>query len=100
MTRSSLLPVDFVEGLEGVVAFATEIAEPDRDGGALRSRGVDIEALAGRVPLEQGWGLLAGRAAAPARPRSRTRSITARATRAWTSRPHSRSSRPSGGCAS
>ena len=23
-------------GLEGVVAFATEISEPDRDGGALR----------------------------------------------------------------
>jgi citrate synthase len=45
-------------GLEGVVAFATEIAEPDRDGGALRYRGVDIEELAGRVPFEQVWGLL------------------------------------------
>ena len=30
-------------GLEGVVAFATEIAEPDKEGGALRYRGVDIE---------------------------------------------------------
>jgi citrate synthase len=29
-------------GLEGVVAFATEIAEPDKEGGALRYRGVDI----------------------------------------------------------
>ena len=34
-------------GLEGVVAFATEIAEPDREGGALRYRGVDIEELVG-----------------------------------------------------
>src|SRR6476620_7427557 len=45
-------------GLEGVVAFATEIAEPDRDGGALRYRGVDIEELVGKVPFEQVWGLL------------------------------------------
>ena len=46
------------EGLEGVVAFATEIAEPDRAGGALRYRGVDVEELVGRVPFEQVWGLL------------------------------------------
>jgi citrate synthase len=45
-------------GLEGVVAFATEIAEPDREGGALRYRGVDIEDLVGHVPYEQVWGLL------------------------------------------
>src|SRR3954452_23456588 len=45
-------------GLEGVVAFATEIAEPDRAGGALRYRGVDIEALVGTVPFEKVWGLL------------------------------------------
>jgi citrate synthase len=45
-------------GLEGVVAFATEIAEPDRAGGALRYRGVDIEDLVGTVPFEQVWGLL------------------------------------------
>jgi citrate synthase len=45
-------------GLEGVVAFATEIAEPDREGGALRYRGVDIEELVGKVPFEQVWGLL------------------------------------------
>ena len=45
-------------GLEGVVAFATEIAEPDRAGGALRYRGVNIEELVGRVPFEQVWGLL------------------------------------------
>ncbi len=45
-------------GLEGVVAFATEIAEPDKEGGALRYRGVDIEDLVGKVPFEQVWGLL------------------------------------------
>jgi citrate synthase len=45
-------------GLEGVVAFATEIAEPDKDGGALRYRGVDIEEIVGKVPFEQVWGLL------------------------------------------
>ena len=45
-------------GLEGVVAFQTEIAEPDRDGGALRYRGVDIEELVGNVPYEKVWGLL------------------------------------------
>ena len=49
---------DVQSGLEGVVAFATEIAEPDRDGGALRYRGVDIEELVGTVPFEQVWGLL------------------------------------------
>ena len=45
-------------GLEGVVAFATEIAEPDREGGALRYRGVDIEDLVGTIPYEKVWGLL------------------------------------------
>src|SRR3954452_24069197 len=47
-------------GLEGVVAFETEIAEPDRDGNALRYRGVDIEELVGRVPFEEVWSLLVG----------------------------------------
>jgi len=50
--------VEVQSGLEGVVAFATEIAEPDRAGGALRYRGVDIEELVGHVPFEQVWGLL------------------------------------------
>jgi citrate synthase len=45
-------------GLEGVVAFHTEIAEPDRDGGALRYRGVDIEDLAGHVTFGDVWALL------------------------------------------
>jgi citrate synthase len=45
-------------GLEGVVAFATQIAEPDKAGSALRYRGVDIEDLVGVVPFERVWGLL------------------------------------------
>jgi citrate synthase len=49
---------EFKSGLEGVVAFQTEIAEPDKEGGALRYRGVDIEDLVGKVPFEKVWGLL------------------------------------------
>src|SRR6266536_797006 len=49
---------DFKPGLEGFVAFQTEIAEPDREGGALRYRGVDIEELVGQVPYEKVWGVL------------------------------------------
>jgi citrate synthase len=49
---------DFKPGLEGVVAFETEIAEPDREGGALRYRGVDIEDLVGKVSFGNVWGLL------------------------------------------
>ncbi len=45
-------------GLEGVVAFETQIAEPDKEGSALRYRGVDIEEIVGRVPFENVWGLL------------------------------------------
>ena len=48
----------FVPGLEGVVAFHTSIAEPDKDGGALRYRGVDIDDLVGRVGFEDVWSLL------------------------------------------
>src|SRR3954464_4680913 len=49
---------DFKPGLEGVVAVETEIGEPDREGGALRYRGVDVEPLVGRYPYENVWGLL------------------------------------------
>ncbi len=48
----------FVSGLEGVVAFHTGIAEPDKDGGALRYRGVDIEDLVGTVGFDDVWALL------------------------------------------
>ncbi len=50
--------VEVHHGLEGVVAFETEIAEPDKAGSALRYRGIDIEDLVGRVPFSKVWGLL------------------------------------------
>lgn len=49
---------DFRPGLEGVIAFESEIAEPDKEGGALRYRGVDINDLVGQVSFGQVWGLL------------------------------------------
>ncbi|HET8768690.1 citrate synthase 2 [Phycicoccus sp. M110.8] len=49
---------DFKPGLEGVIAFESAIAEPDKEGGALRYRGVDIKDLVGRVSFGQVWGLL------------------------------------------
>ena len=59
---------DFKPGLEGVVAFETEIAEPDKDGGSLRYRGVDIEELVGHVSFCHVWGLLVDNAFAPGLP--------------------------------
>ena len=50
--------VVFKPGLEGVIAFESEIAEPDREGSALRYRGVDIEDLVGNVSFGNVWGLL------------------------------------------
>jgi citrate synthase len=49
---------DFKPGLEGVIAFESEIAEPDKEGSALRYRGVDIDDLVGRVTFGNVWGLL------------------------------------------
>ena len=48
----------FKPGLEGVIAFRTEIAEPDKEGGSLRYRGVDIEDLVGRITFGNVWALL------------------------------------------
>ncbi len=48
----------FKPGLEGVIAFESTIAEPDKEGSALRYRGVDIEDLVGRVTFGNVWGLL------------------------------------------
>ncbi len=59
---------DFKPGLEGVVAFETEIAEPDREGGSLRYRGVDIEELVGAYRFEQVWGLLVDESYEPGLP--------------------------------
>jgi citrate synthase len=61
---------DFKPGLAGVVAFETEIAEPDREGGSLRYRGVDIEELVGKVPFEKVWGLLVDESLEPGLPAS------------------------------
>ncbi len=73
MTVTALGAENFVPGLEGVVAFTTEIAEPDKDGGALRYRGVDIEDLVNqRITFGDVWGLLVdgrfGTGLAPAEP--------------------------------
>jgi len=66
------------DGLEGVVAFASEIAEPDREGGALRYRGVDIEDLVGQVPFEHVWGLLVDGAFEPGLPPAEQHPLTIR----------------------
>ena len=53
------VPHDFVPGLAGVTAFTTEIAEPDREGGALRYRGVNVEDLVARkIEFGDVWALL------------------------------------------
>ena len=58
VNRREHIVAEFVPGLEGVVAFETQIAEPDRDGSVLRYRGVDIENLVGKVSFGNVWGLL------------------------------------------
>jgi citrate synthase len=60
--------VEIHHGLEGVMAFETQIAEPDKEGSALRYRGVDIEDLVGRVPFGNVWGLLVDGAYEPGLP--------------------------------
>src|SRR5690349_18781323 len=56
--RTPMSDSDFKPGLEGVIAFESEIAEPDKEGGALRYRGVDLKDLVGKVSFGQVWGLL------------------------------------------
>jgi citrate synthase len=63
---------DVKPGLEGVVAFETEIAEPDKEGSALRYRGIDIEELVGVKPYEQVWGLLVDDSFEPGMPEAET----------------------------
>jgi citrate synthase len=70
--------VQVQSGLEGVVAFATEIAEPDKAGGSLRYRGVDIEELVGTVPYEQVWGLLVDDRFKPGLPPAEPHMLTVR----------------------
>ena len=57
-TGHAVSEAGFTPGLEGVIAFQTEIAEPDRDGGALRYRGVDIEDLVSAATFGDVWALL------------------------------------------
>jgi citrate synthase len=71
-------PPEVRSGLEGVVAFATTIAEPDREGGALRYRGVDLEDLVGTVPFEQVWGLLVDGTLLPGLPPAEPHPLTVR----------------------
>src|SRR6476646_11142810 len=70
--------VQVQSGLEGVVAFATEIAEPDKAGGSLRYRGVDIEDLVGAVPYEHVWGLLVDDRFTPGLPPAEPHTLTVR----------------------
>ena len=70
---ANTVPEDFVAGLEGVVAFTTDIAEPDKNGGNLRYRGVDIEDLVAHgITFGDVWSLLVdgrfGRGLPPAEP--------------------------------
>jgi citrate synthase len=61
---------EFRPGLEGVIAFETEIAEPDREGSALRYRGVDVADLVARYSFEQVWGLLVDGSFEPGMPQA------------------------------
>jgi citrate synthase len=58
MTDAAPADENFTPGLEGVIAFESAIAEPDKAGGALRYRGVDINDLVGTVSFGNVWGLL------------------------------------------
>ncbi len=79
MTAAAPAP-EVRSGLEGVVAFATTIAEPDREGGALRYRGIDVEELVGSVPFEQVWGLLVDGAFLPGLPPAEPHPLAVRST--------------------
>src|SRR5260370_4903023 len=59
---------DFTPGLGGGVASESQIAEPDREGSALRYRGVDIEELVGPVSYGHVWGLLVDNSFEPGLP--------------------------------
>ncbi|MDP9433458.1 MAG: citrate synthase 2 [Actinomycetota bacterium] len=62
----------FKPGLEGVIAFESEIAEPDRQGSALRYRGVNIEELVGSYTYDEVWPLLVDGAFGARLPRADT----------------------------
>src|SRR5262249_14304214 len=67
---------EFRPGLEGVVAFETEIAEPDREGGSLRSGGGAVGGVGGLGPFARVWGLLVADAFPPGLPPAEPYPIT------------------------
>src|SRR4051794_27234200 len=75
---SATISPEVQSGLQAVAAFATEIAEPDKEGGALRYRGVDIEELVGQVPFENVWGLLVDGELEPGLPPAEPHGLTVR----------------------
>jgi len=89
----------FKPGLEGVIAFETDIAEPDKEGSALRYRGVDIERPRRPGQLRQRLGLLVdGRFAPGLPPAEQFQCRSTPATSGSTCRAHSRPSLRRGGC--
>src|ERR1700685_3849927 len=78
MSAVQSAPPEVQAGLEGVVAFATEIAQPEKAGGARPYRGVNIEDLVGTVPYEQVWGLLVDGHFKPGLPPAEPHALTVR----------------------
>ena len=72
MVQNWSMSDDFKPGLEGVIAFESQIAEPDKEGSALRYRGVDIDDLVGRVTFGNVWGLLVDDQFNPGLPNAKT----------------------------
>ena len=70
--------IEVPSGLEGVIALDTSIAEPDKEGNALRYRGVDIEDLVGRVAFEKVWGLLVDGSYEPGMPPAQPHPLSVR----------------------
>jgi citrate synthase len=86
-------------GLADVVAFDTGIAEPDRSGGSLRYRGIDIEKLIGRATFADVWGLLVDGDFTRGLPAAEPLALpVAPATSGWTCRPPRPCSPSDGGC--
>src|SRR6185312_15843905 len=77
-SSSDIVPPRLAVSARAVVVFATTIAEPDKEGGALRYRGVDIENLVGEVPYEQVWGLLVDGRFKPGLPPAEPHALTVR----------------------
>ena len=77
MRRSDSRP-EVQSGLEGVVAFATEIAEPDKEGGALRYRGRRHRGSRRERAFRAGLGTAGRRAFLPGLPPAEPHPLTVR----------------------